>query len=226
VLQYDVDPATGALTPKAPASVPAGDTSEGIAVSSDGKSVYVANINDGTVSQYDVAAGGALSPKNPATVPSGRGPTDVALTPDGRSAYVYDSGIGGGAPPVDAVSQYNVNAANGTLSPKSPATVAARSGSTASELAASPDGRSLYVVNGALVSQYTIDPSAGTLTPKSPSTVPNAGDGIGIAIASPRSFPTSKDQCKKGGWRNFGMFRNQGDCVSFVATGGKKKPKG
>jgi hypothetical protein len=34
--------------------------------------------------------------------------------------------------------------------------------------------------------------------------------------------PTSKDQCKNGGWKDFGTtFKNQGDCVSFVATGGK-----
>lgn len=36
--------------------------------------------------------------------------------------------------------------------------------------------------------------------------------------------PTSKQQCKKGGWRTFPQFRNQGDCVSFVATGGKNPP--
>ena len=40
--------------------------------------------------------------------------------------------------------------------------------------------------------------------------------------APPR--PTSKDQCKNGGWRDFGVFKNQGDCVSFVATGGKNPP--
>jgi hypothetical protein len=34
---------------------------------------------------------------------------------------------------------------------------------------------------------------------------------------------TSKEQCKKGGWQSFG-FKNQGDCVSFVATGGKNPP--
>jgi hypothetical protein len=28
--------------------------------------------------------------------------------------------------------------------------------------------------------------------------------------------PTSKGQCKNGGWRNFPGFRNQGNCVSFV----------
>ncbi len=37
-------------------------------------------------------------------------------------------------------------------------------------------------------------------------------------------LPTSKDQCKKGGWRNYPQFKNQGDCVSFVATHGKNQP--
>jgi hypothetical protein len=36
--------------------------------------------------------------------------------------------------------------------------------------------------------------------------------------------PTTKDQCKNGGWRTYGIFKNQGDCVSFVATGGKNPP--
>jgi hypothetical protein len=40
----------------------------------------------------------------------------------------------------------------------------------------------------------------------------------------PPPLPTSKDQCKKGGWESFGIFKNQGDCVSFVATGGKNSP--
>jgi hypothetical protein len=40
--------------------------------------------------------------------------------------------------------------------------------------------------------------------------------------------PTSKDQCKNGGWKNFTnpAFKNQGDCVSFVATHGKNPPNG
>jgi hypothetical protein len=34
--------------------------------------------------------------------------------------------------------------------------------------------------------------------------------------------PTSKGQCKDSGWKHFGgLFKNQGQCVSFVATGGK-----
>jgi hypothetical protein len=35
----------------------------------------------------------------------------------------------------------------------------------------------------------------------------------------------AKRDCKKGGWTTFGNgFKNQGDCVSFVVTGGRNKP--
>ena len=35
--------------------------------------------------------------------------------------------------------------------------------------------------------------------------------------------PASKDDCNNGGWQTFNnpTFKNQGDCVSYVATGGK-----
>ncbi len=40
--------------------------------------------------------------------------------------------------------------------------------------------------------------------------------------------PTSKDQCKKDGWKTFNnpAFKNQGDCVSYVATGGRNPGNG
>jgi hypothetical protein len=40
--------------------------------------------------------------------------------------------------------------------------------------------------------------------------------------------PTSKDQCKDGGWQDFNnpAFKNQGNCVSYVATGGKNGGNG
>ena len=48
-------------------------------------------------------------------------------------------------------------------------------------------------------------------------------DGVSLSSSSPAGSPTSKDQCKKGGWQTFDnpAFKNQGDCVSYVATGGK-----
>ena len=40
-------------------------------------------------------------------------------------------------------------------------------------------------------------------------------------------LPTSKQQCEDGGWQSFGtVFKNQGDCISFVATGGKNPARG
>jgi hypothetical protein len=49
-------------------------------------------------------------------------------------------------------------------------------------------------------------------------------DEITVHDAVP--LPTSKDQCRSGGWRDFDGFENQGDCVSFVATKGKNPPGG
>jgi DNA-binding beta-propeller fold protein YncE len=223
VLQYDIDPVTGNLSPKQPSAVPAGDTPEGIAVSPNGTSAYVTNINSDTISQYDIdPTSGALSSKSPPTVPTGSAPTNgVAITPNNKSAYVYNSG--GISPP--SVSQYDINPI-GVLLPKTPATVSADLGSTASQLAVSPDGENLYVVNSSVVRQYTIDPATGTLTPKNPATAPTPGNSVGLAIASPRPLlPTSKEQCKNGGWKAYG-FKNQGDCVSFAATKGKNPPGG
>jgi hypothetical protein len=48
-----------------------------------------------------------------------------------------------------------------------------------------------------------------------------------IALNGTRAcLPVTKQECKKGGWRDFGVFKNQGDCVSFVATGGRNEPAG
>jgi hypothetical protein len=35
-----------------------------------------------------------------------------------------------------------------------------------------------------------------------------------VVVVDAPPLPTSKDQCKNGGWRDFGAFKNQGDCVS------------
>src|SRR5947208_11604345 len=68
VSQYDVDPLSGALTPKVPATVVTGMYPDGVAVAPDGRSAYVANGGSGTVSQYTIdRRTGALSPKIPAS---------------------------------------------------------------------------------------------------------------------------------------------------------------
>ena len=50
---------------------------------------------------------------------------------------------------------------------------------------------------------------------------------------TPPTLPTATGQCLNGGWQTFkvfknqeiyNVFKNQGDCVSFVATKGKNPP--
>jgi Beta-propeller repeat len=50
------------------------------------------------------------------------------------------------------------------------------------------------------------------------------GSVVDAFVAKIATLPTSTDQCKNGGWKTFGVFKNQGDCVSFVASKGKKTP--
>jgi hypothetical protein len=46
--------------------------------------------------------------------------------------------------------------------------------------------------------------------------------GGGLTVIDAQPFPTTKDQCKNGGWRNYGTtFKNQGQCVAFVERGPK-----
>jgi hypothetical protein len=48
-----------------------------------------------------------------------------------------------------------------------------------------------------------------------------------LQVPETTSAPTTKDDCKNGGWQTFDPpFKNQGDCVSFVATKGKNQPSG
>lgn len=79
-------------------------------------------------------------------------------------------------------------------------------------------------------------PSAGTSTGKASVTLTSSAPGTANVsatldsqtVSTPVTFtpatPTSGDQCKNGGWQSYGIFKNQGDCVSYVATRGKNPP--
>jgi hypothetical protein len=56
----------------------------------------------------------------------------------------------------------------------------------------------------------------------------NSSFGSASVVITYSIVPTSKDQCKEGGWQkltdnNGTPFKNQGDCVSYVASGGKNR---
>jgi DNA-binding beta-propeller fold protein YncE len=176
VFQYDVG-AGGALTPKSPPAV-AGDRSVGVAVTPDGQNVYVTNFLADTVSQYDVGPGGELTPKSPAAVAAGVSisPLGLAVSPNGKSVYV----AGGGSDETPGeVSQFDVGV-DGTLTPKSPPTVAVSDHAHA--VAVRPDGESVYVTNLNGVSQYDVG-AGGALTPKSPPSVADPGGTQELAVS-------------------------------------------
>ena len=214
VSQYNAA-ADGTLSTKSPPSVPVGQddpTTEltGLAISPDGRSLYVANFEalitlTGTVFQFTVGADGTLTPKSPPSVPAPTHPTGLVVSPDGHSVYVSNA--------AGSILQYRVQP-DGTLTPKSPPSVAAGTGPGAPAISA--DGKSLYAPNqgDGTVLQYTVQ-ADGTLTPKSPPSVAAGAGPHEIAVTPLPRVPTSIEQCKNGGWRQFG-FKNQGQCIAFV----------
>jgi hypothetical protein len=48
-------------------------------------------------------------------------------------------------------------------------------------------------------------------------------DDVSFTVPAP-PVPTSTSDCKNGGWQAFDVFKNQGDCVSYVATDGRNAP--
>lgn len=50
-------------------------------------------------------------------------------------------------------------------------------------------------------------------------------DDVSFTVPVPPDvFPSGKSDCKSGGWQRFSVFKNQGDCVSYVATNGRNAP--
>jgi 6-phosphogluconolactonase len=119
-----------------------------------------------------------------AAVPAGTGANFIAIDPSGKYAYVAN--LNG-----NSISEYAI-AANGTLSPLTPATVTT---TNPRSIAIDPKGPYVYVANGTSelnstvgqsVSQYTIA-GTGALTPMTPATV-----AAGIGASSVTVDPTDQ----------------------------------
>lgn len=128
-------------------TIPVGGNPAGIALSPDGRLLYVTNL-----SSRDVSVISTGTDKVTATIRVGRDPTGVAVTPDGRFAYVV-YGLGAGAV---AVIRTGTNAVTGT--------VTLPAGSYPQQVAVSPDGRLVYVTNWGLNSMSVISTATGTAT--------------------------------------------------------------
>ena len=70
-------------------------------------------------------------------------------------------------------------------------------------------GEATFQLPGSGITSVTIQP-----------TVVGGFADFSIDDVSFDQLPTTMAQCMRGGWQGYGTFKNQGDCVSFVATGG------
>jgi len=173
LVEYRINPSSGALSPKPIARVATGNGANWIAIAPNGRSAYVATSTNG-VWQYTInPATGKLSPKKPETT----GGTDhnIVIAPNGRNAYVIGDTSSG-------VSQYRINPRTGTLSSKRVSTAATVLHPEA--IAIAPNGKSAYVTseNDGKVAQYTINPTTGKITPMSPATVVTASGSLSLAV--------------------------------------------
>ncbi len=144
-----------------------------------GEAVYVANANGPSVFQYAVQAGGTLARATGVAQDTER-PDRIVLAPNEKSLYVAEGNTIG----VGALLQYTVEP-DGTLTPKSPATVTTEQ--EIEGLAISPDGASLYVIEGGFfgsgqLATYTIG-SDGTLSPSGAAKVSTGDQPYDIAVS-------------------------------------------
>ncbi len=134
---------------------------------------YVTNSGDNTISSYAVdAASGRLKFIDKAA--TGASPKVVTVDPTQRFAYVVNNGNA-------TVSQYTI-AANGSLTPMTPATVPA--GSNSDSVAVDPSGGFAYVTNcgNATLSQYTVGATGGLTPITGAPSVSNPGCPVAVVV--------------------------------------------
>jgi YVTN family beta-propeller protein len=186
-----IDTASGNVS----ASIPAGHSAHGVAVTPDGKRLYVCNRFDNCVSVID------LETKREITrVPATREPCGAVVTPDGKSVFVIN------LVPLDRSDSYDV-AANVTVidtASNQPANVRLLNGSSSVRgVCVSPDGKYVYVVH--ILSRYqmpTTQLERGWMNTNALSIIDAAGkklintvllDDVDLGAANPWGVTTSAD---------------------------------
>jgi YVTN family beta-propeller protein len=138
-----------------------------------------------------------------ATIPVGLFPLSIAITPDGTRAYVTNSNSG-----TISVIDTATNSVIATIPVGLPIF----------DIAFTPDGTRAYASSeqGSNRAIIVIDTATNAVI----TTIPVLGFPFRIAISPAPRSPKNKEECKNGGWRNFGPpagpFKNQGQCVSSV----------
>ncbi|HYL55486.1 MAG TPA: beta-propeller fold lactonase family protein [Gemmatimonadales bacterium] len=201
VSMYNINSATGVLTPLVPPRIPSGTQPVSVAVDPSGKFAYVANFGSNTVSMFIIdSSTGALRPIG-SPVPAGLGPVSVAVAPDqsgrfGRFAYVANAGS-------NDVSMYSIDSATGALTPIGSAVTAQF---RPISVAVQTSGNSAYVATDGCpgteqtcVLMFTINAATGALTPAGVVS-PGSWSPASIAVDPSGRFAALVDGGSKDVW--------------------------
>ncbi len=173
---------TAVGTPFQVATGSSGTGPAGVAVTPDGKFLYVSNQFDSTVSSFSVDASGVLT--RGLVVPVGTAPSAVTLTPDGGFLYVANSST------VSAFAICNqvVTSCNDPTDPDGNLTAVTGSPFSAglgpANMVVAPSGKFLFVVDrlSNQVSEYKIATGTGVLTPNAQAAISTASNPVWAAI--------------------------------------------
>jgi DNA-binding beta-propeller fold protein YncE len=181
VSAYRIDGKTGAISELGGSPYTTGIAAGGVAMTPDGKRLYVANGESATISAFTRDAdSGALSPVSGSPFKAGTGePTGLAITPDGRHLYSAN-----GSPEVPADNKVHAFtiASSGALEPVKGSPYAAGFGPQFAAI--SGNGAHLYVTNNGSqdISGYSINANSGALSKLGGSPFATGKNPLGITI--------------------------------------------
>lgn len=189
-----------------------------MAISPDGRLLYIAGQGANAVFGFHIGEDGTLTPVPGERFAAGENTEGAAITPDGRHLYISSPSFT--RPDTQRnVSAYSINA-DGSLTPVAGSPFQAGSGPVG--IATAPDGRHLYVSNVDSDDLYTFAIGAdGGLRQVADSPLPTGGTRPGFqAVApAPNQGPTATfvvDWLARGG---------QGQQGATVSTGDRPRPR-
>ena len=165
VRSYSINLTSGAVS-QTGSAVATGAQPQAMAITPDGKTLFIANSGDSSISGYPVNSDGTLGTRS-TTPSSGQLPVALAIDPTGKFLFAADQQSGD-------VSAYTISSTSLTAVGAVPTqTLSSPVSASPSALAISPTGSFLYVANSATnqVLGFSYD-STGALTPL-PSANPN-----------------------------------------------------